>query len=127
MVWWCGVACLLVAGCANQIQNKEAVRQAIADHLAKNSGLNMDAVDMEIRSVSFQKDRASAAVMFRPKGSSSGDGMQMSYELERQGSRWVVKGRSESRGSAHGAVVPGAAMPPNHPPVAPGAEPRPNP
>jgi len=115
------------------------------DYLAQRTDLNMKMMQVDVTSVSFRQDEADATVSFRPKGAAGG-GMQMRYTLERQGSRWVVKGKGhpgagqEPHGkmpagqSPHGAMsggampggMPGAAagtpnpdLPPGHPAINP--------
>lgn len=124
---------LLLAGCAKDINNKEAVRTAVVDYLTKraeSTGLNMSSMEVQVASVSFQKDQAQAMVSIKPRGGADG-GMQMSYALVRKGDAWEVKGKQESGPNPHGAGAemppsqgappPPAAgeMPPGHPPVDP--------
>ena len=42
--------------------------------------------------------------------------MQMPYDLDRKGDKWVVRAHSEGGANPHGAVAQ-PALPPNHPPV----------
>ncbi len=110
------------------MQNEAAVKQGVVDYLAQRSDLNMKAMQVDVTAVSFREDEADATVSFRPKGSAGG-GMMMRYTLERQGSRWVVKGKGHSGvGQApHGQMPPGGmpgatpgaapALPPGHPSV----------
>lgn len=128
-------AALVIGGCSKDINNNEAVRQGVIDYLAKRTGqtgLDMKLMDVSVSNVAYNNNEATATVAFKPKGAGS-EGMSMNYVLERQGSKWVVKGRKESGGSSHGAgmgsAMPGAqppagamgseapAMPPNHPPI----------
>lgn len=123
-------------GCSRDINNKEAVKQAVIDHLSSRKGLDLDlsSMDVDVSSVSFKAGEAEAQVSFRPRGSQNASAaMEMRYTLERAGSQWKVKGKGSSgagdpHGSAppqaapHGTELPGApqALPPGHPPVAPG-------
>jgi hypothetical protein len=118
------------------------------DYLSHRTDLNMKMMQVDVTSVSFRQDEADATVSFRPKGAAGG-GMQMRYTLERQGSRWVVKGKGRSGagqsphgqpgggmpgGGMHGGGMPGAmpgagaesapALPPGHPAIGnpPGAK-----
>lgn len=122
------VAALALAGCNRGVESKEAVRQAVIDHLSTRTNLNMASMNVDVTSVSFKGDEADATVAFSPKGAGgSAQGMTMRYTLERKGNRWVVKGRADSGGhgggmgggamggSPHGSEPP--AMPPEHPPV----------
>ena len=107
---------LLLCGCSQDIQNKEAVRQGIIEHLSSNTGLDLASMDVEVTSVMFREGEADATVAFRAKGSAEAAAMlQMQYTLEQQGGRWVVLKKAESGESPHGEG--GGAMPPGHPPV----------
>jgi hypothetical protein len=111
------IGLLALCACGGAPQTKEAVRQAIIDHLAKRSDMVVSSMDIDVASVSFRQNEADAVVSFRPKGSASG-GMQMNYTLERQGREWIVKTKKESGGSPHGAAPqPAGDLPPGHPPV----------
>jgi len=123
---------LLAAGCAKDIQNSAAVRQAVLDHLKSRSdfGLNLDAMDIQVSNVSFRDKEADAQVAFVPKGGPAGSGMSMSYKLERSGDKWVVKSKAMTGmggapvGGAPGGAPAGSAseLPPGHMPTAGGAE-----
>ena len=121
------IAAVALGGCASNIQNADAVKRGVLDYLkerAPTMGLNMDAMDAVVTSVSFEKDVARAAVSFVVKGATGG-GMNMDYVLDRKGDKWVVRGRQVSPASPHGAeglpggALPGGApqgLPPGHPP-----------
>ena len=120
------------------------MRQGVIDYLSQRTDLNMKMMQVDVTSVSFRQDEADATVSFRPKGAAGG-GMQMRYTLERQGGRWVVKGKGrpgagqEPHGkmpaggmpgagqSPHGGAMPGGMpggtpnpdLPPGHPAVNP--------
>ena len=102
--------------CNRGIDTTEAVRQAVIDHLGKRSNLNVSAMNVEVTSVSFRQNEADATVAFTAKGAASGPPMTMRYTLERKGTRWVVKEKSET-GNPHGvgATAPPANLPPGHP------------
>lgn len=119
-------AALLLAGCGRGIDNKEAVRQGVLDHLATRAGLDLKSMQVDIASVSFRQNEADAVVSFSPKGTTdAAAAMKMNYTLEKKGNRWVVKGKKDSgmapHGGAPGAMPPGGAMPPDHPPAGKGA------
>jgi hypothetical protein len=120
-------AALLLASCSRDIQNTEAVRQGVVNYLRTRTGqtgLDVNQMQIDVVSVSFQKDQAYATMSFRPK--SGGEGMQLNYTLERKGNQWVVKGRTESGANPHGAGgLPSLApqLPPGHPTITPGATP----
>jgi hypothetical protein len=112
------LATVLLAACSRDIQNTEAVRKGIVEYLNTRSaemGLDMNLMDLEVTSVSFEQTKARAIVMFRPKGMTRG-GMSMSYSLDRQGDKWIVTGRQMTGGSPHGAP-PESGLPPGHPPA----------
>ena len=105
---------LCLAACHHGDRNNEAVRQGVVDYLAASKlKLNMDAMDANVTSVSFEKDVARAAVAFVVKGQPGGGGMNMDYVLDRKGDKWVVRGKQVSPGNAHGAE----ALPQGHPPA----------
>ena len=136
------MAALLACGCSRGVNSKDAVRQGVLDYLDQKksaTGLDMTKMNIEVSSVTFQNDEASATVSFNAKGAAGG-GMSMNYVLERKGAKWVVKGRKEQSGNPHGASgmpgampgsmgqpmpgAPGGTMLPGHPSVgtpAPGA------
>jgi hypothetical protein len=114
----------LLGGCSRSVENKEAVRLAVLDHLANRAGLNVASMQVEIVSVVFRQNEADATVSFRAKGSTGGPAMNMNYTLMKQGNGWVVKGRADTGASPHGGAgqmpgmsgMPGGA-PPGHPQV----------
>lgn len=123
------LAFLLLTSCAKDIQNTEAVRQGVLDYLKQRSteiGIDMNAMDVKVTSVSFEKEVARATVSFIPKGMPDGAGMNMSYVFDRKNDKWVVR-KSESgmasphAGQAESAAPAGSAptgqLPPGHPPM----------
>lgn len=131
-------AFLLTAGCSRAPEDKEAIRKAVADHVTKNAGIDLNQIDLTVADVKFEGNQATAAVSFKPKGAPE-QGMNMSYTLERRGNEWVVKGRGAGHGGMGGMGAgamgggmgagqmgsggeKGGDMPTGHPPVnAPGA------
>ncbi len=125
------MAFLFLASCSKDIQNQEAVRQGVIDYLQQRSkeiGIDMNAMDVKVTSVSFEKDSAHAGIAFVPKGLPANAGMSMSYVLDRKGDKWVVRGRQSDPASPHGGqALPGSAapggpgatdqLPPGHPPA----------
>jgi hypothetical protein len=117
-------AALLLAGCSKNIQNSEAVRSAVIEYLnsrAPQTGLDVNAMQVDIASTTFEKDTARVTVSITPKNTQGG-GMQMSYNLDRKGDKWVVR----PGGTPHGMVAPppnpgaapsGQKLPPGHPPI----------
>lgn len=86
-------AALIAAGaCKKQQTDKDAIRAGILQHLSGVGGLNLGAMDMDIRSVTVNGNQAHAEVEFKPKGSGpQGAGMQVSYNLEKRDGAWVVQ------------------------------------
>jgi hypothetical protein len=124
-----GLLLLLSAACGKDINNKEAVRAAVVEYLnskASSTGLNVASMDIQVGSVSFEKDQAQAMVSIKPKGMA--EGMQMTYALVRKGDKWEVKSKQQGAGGdPHGGVggeIPPSpdssnpALPPGHPPAA---------
>jgi len=124
-------AALVSVSCSRDIQNTDAVKQGVVDYLQAGkakTGLNVDAMQVEVRSVSFQRDEARASVYITPKGM-QGAGMQMNYVLARNGNKWQVRGRAENGANPHGGnemqQIPQQSLPPGHPQAGPdGAEPQ---
>lgn len=128
-----GVATLLACGCGRNIQNQEAVRKGVVTYLSQRTSLDINAMQVDVSSVTFRENEADAVVSFKPKGSTDPNaGMSMSYTLERKGNEWVVKGKAGKSGApAHGegmampgAAGPGGQMPPAHPPMGGEAAPK---
>lgn len=91
---------------APRLETKEAVKAAIDAHLAKRRGtIALDQMNVEVRDVKFQGDRAEADVLFSSKTGTAS--MTMHYALRREGDHWVVER------SASGDM----GMPPGHPPT----------
>ncbi len=118
---------LLLAACSKAPQDKDAVRQAVLDHLAKRSDMLAAAMKIEVVSVSFRDKEADAIVSVSPK--EGGTGIQMSYALAMEGGKWVVqKPASPAAGAPnpHGGGAPPPSMgemPAGHPPVPTGPAP----
>jgi len=131
----------LLCACKKNIDNNDAVKQGVTAYLAKRSDLL--AMDVNVTSVAYHGDEATATVRFQAKGNSNPNaGMSMQYVLQRQGNQWVVKGRAGGeahsgmpQGAPGGSAAPGAnggslgamptlpngqpsgALPPGHPPI----------
>ena len=129
-------AALLLAACAKKnIENKDAIRQAVVEYLnarQAQTGLDMSTMDVNVTAMTFERDTARATVEFRVKNSEAG--MQLNYTLDRKGDKWVVQARQDG-GQGHGVVgaEPGVAipsdkgqLPPGHPsiPATPPASPK---
>ncbi len=100
-----GLTVALLGGCKKNIDNDDAVKQGINAYLSKRSDLL--AMDVNVTSVAYHGDEATATVRFQAKGNSSPSaGMSMQYVLARKGNQWVVKGRAG--GDAHTGMPQGA-------------------
>jgi hypothetical protein len=85
-------ALLLGGGCKKQQSDNDAIRAGIMTHLNGLSGINVNAMVMDIKSVSINGNQAHAEVEFRPKtGAPPGAGMQVAYNLEKRDGAWVVQ------------------------------------
>jgi hypothetical protein len=121
------IGVFILSSCAKDIQNKDAVRQGIVDHLKarKNLDLDLSSMQLEITALTFRENEAEATVSFVPNGAAPSQGMSMKYTLVREGSAWKVKQKAEATNNPHtggGAAVPGmppggAVLPPGHPPM----------
>ena len=116
---------LMLTGCTKDINNKEAIRTAVIEHLTARQGqigLSLETMNIDVGSMSFQKDQATATISFKPKA--GGEGMQIPYAFERKGDKWTVRSRMESGPGGHGsgqAIPPSeGALPPGHPPAGAG-------
>lgn len=110
---------LILAGCAKDINNSAAIRQAVIDHLAARQGLdlNLSSLNVEVTALNMRPNDADATVSFIPRG--GGGGMTVKYTLEKSGGKWVVKAKKDS-GSPHGEAEPtppSGELPPGHPPL----------
>jgi hypothetical protein len=115
---------VIAGGCKKQANDEDAVRAGIDKHLSESAGLNMSAMDREVKQVTVNGDHANAQVEFRLKG---GDAkMNIQYTLERQGGEWKVLNSQPMTGQdAHPGMQPppggpdgaGDVPPQGHPPV----------
>lgn len=79
---------VLAAGCNKAARDDNGIRAAVQKHLAANSSLNMAAMDMYVKQVAVNGDRAQAQVEFRLK--QGGASMHVVYALERKDDGWTV-------------------------------------
>ncbi len=109
----------LLCSCSKSLDNKDAIRQGVLDHLSSRKGLDLDlkAMDVEVTNVSFRATEADATVSFRPKGSSGAAVMEMKYTLTRKGDQWAVKSKAEAGANPHTAPAEQGGLPPSHPPM----------
>jgi len=140
------VSLLGLTACKKQVNDNDAIRAGILQHLTSIGTLNMSAMDMDMRSVAVAGNQAHAEVEFRAKtGGPPVGGMQVAYDLEKRGAAWVVL-KSQPLGGAiqHPSTNPNPSanqpvhsmpnfneilnpsgapaqgtLPPGHPPVSP--------
>jgi len=105
--------CAVLAGCSPNIQNKEAVKKGVLDYFQSNNskiGLNLDQMAIDVVDVQFKDKEATAVVSIRAKASPTNDAaMQLKYQLEQKGDKWVVKGKTGV--DAHAPAAPAAESP----------------
>src|SRR5262249_44726956 len=110
-------AALFLGACSKDIQNKQALKDGGVEYLnsrMSQTGLDVSLMDVEVPSMSFERDQARATVVFHPKGQTQGAGMTMNYSFDRKGDKWVVHGRQDSGANPHGGgglPAPGQAPP----------------
>ena len=109
---------VLFAACNRRAQNEAAVRRALDQYLASRPTVNMQSMEMEVRSIQLREDTAEAEVTFRAKSDPKAT-MSTHYTLKRSGGRWEVQ--PQVPGSGHSVMprVPGGAgdLPSGHPPA----------
>ncbi len=116
-----GIVC--IGGCKKQQSDADGIRAGIRQHLTSLSTLNLNAMEMDIRTVSIQGNQAVAQVTFRPKTDApAGTGMEVSYQLEKRDAIWVVTktgaiggGITHPEPGANPHVQPGQTPTPGHP------------
>ncbi len=112
---------IVLGACAHKAENNDAVRAAIVQHVAKT--MSLDAMDVQVSSVTFHGDSADAVATFVPKGMPNSS-VSFNYDLERDGAGWKVKGRGRMNANhgqgaqiAPGTADPASPLPPGHPQV----------
>lgn len=104
------VALFGLGACNKAVNDNDAIRAGILQHLASISTLNMSAMDMDMRSVAVTGNQAHAEVEFRVKNSASpGGGMQIAYDLEKRGGVWVVQKSQPLGGLQHPSTSPNSS------------------
>jgi hypothetical protein len=115
---------VLAVGCKKPVNDQDAIRASIEKHLSAVSGLNLSAMDREVKQVSITGDHADAVVDFRLKDGSTG--MQVAYTLDRKDGAWNVvdskpMGMPDVPGMGGAPMgAPGSgnnSMPAGHPPL----------
>lgn len=94
------------------------MQEAILERLRTHSGLDLESLEVNTTSVSFDKNLAYATVAFHPKSDSNiNSGMSMKYTLEDRNGKWVVVNVGGLSSHVNGGVSGAGDLPPGHPPV----------
>lgn len=109
----------ILSSCSKAPQSKDAIRQAVLDHLGKRADMLAASMNIEVVSVSFRDKEADAVVSVSPK--EGGSGIQMTYSLAAEGNKWVVKkSGAPTSANPHDGMPAGPSsggLPAGHPPV----------
>ena len=100
------LAGLFLVGCSKNIQNTQAVREAVLADLEQRkskTGIDPSAMEISLGNVSFGQDEARANVQFSLKSIPGSGGMGMTYVLKREGDKWIVTDRQPSIVAPQGA------------------------
>ena len=110
---------VIAGGCKAKTENKDAIREGVIKHIAGMNGLNVNNMTITVTKATVTGDKAQADVEIRAKNSDpSAPGMQLSYEMQKQGDEWVVLKGQPTGGMQHpapGEMPPQGSMPPGHP------------
>ena len=98
--------------------DRDAIAEAIRQHLSTNKSINMAVMDMNLTDVSINGDQAQANAEFRLK--QGGTPMLMTYFLERHAGGWIVVRNQPGGGQfahppmdqTHSGTAPGPAQMP---------------
>jgi hypothetical protein len=134
LVYFVLVALIAALASCGVIGEKEkeraAITAALQKYLSERSGLNLSAMNWEIKNLNTDRDTAHVQVTFTAK--QGGASMIMDYQMKRENNVWTVQ-KSGLRGSEGMPAHPGAeaapsmppagsgtgALPPSHPPLSP--------
>src|SRR5258706_9921637 len=93
---------LVLAACARKnIENKEAIRQAVVEYLGSRTaqtGLDMSTMDVDVVAMTFERDTARATVAVKVKKSDAR--MQINYTFDRKTDKWVGQPKQKNGGGA---------------------------
>jgi len=110
---------LFTGGCRSKAANKDAIRDGVVKHISEMKGLNVNNMNITVTKTTINGDKAQADVDIRAKNSDpSAPGMEMTYDLEKQGDQWVVTKGQASGGAQHfnpNDLPKQGTMPPGHP------------
>ena len=124
------LASLASCGVIGEKEKERAeITAALQKYLSERSGLNLSAMNWEIKNLNVDRDAAKVQVTFTAK--QGGASMVMDYQMKRENNVWTVQ-KSGLSGSEGMPAHPGAeaapaappagtgtgALPPGHPPLA---------
>jgi hypothetical protein len=114
-----GTALLVAGGCKSKTENQNAIRDGVVKHIAGMNGLNVNNMTITVTKADIHGDTAEADVDIRPRNSDpSAPPMQLVYQMQKQGTEWVVV-KGEAKGGmqhpAPGEMPPQGSLPPGHP------------
>jgi len=125
------IASLASCGVIGEKEKERAeITAALQKYLNERSGLNLSALNWEIKNLNTDRDSAKVQVNFTAK--QGGASMVMEYQMKRENGLWTVQ-KSDARGSQGMPAHPGTeaaptmppagsgsgALPPSHPPLSP--------
>jgi hypothetical protein len=111
-------------------KERTAITAALQKYLSERSGINLSAMNWEIKNLNTDRDNATVQVAFTAK--QGGASMVMEYQMKKVNEVWTVQ-KSGLHGGEGMPVAPGATgtqdmppasttpgvLPPGHPPLAP--------
>jgi archaellum component FlaF (FlaF/FlaG flagellin family) len=109
---------------SEQEKERAAITAALQKYLSERSGINLSAMNWEIKNLNRDRDTATVQVDFTAK--QGGASMVMEYQMKKINNVWTVQ-KSGLHGGEGMPVTPGAgaapaapgALPPGHPPITP--------
>ncbi len=114
-----GTLLLFTGACKSKTENKDAIRDAVVKHIAAMNGLNVNNMTVVVTQATINGDKAQASVDIRAKNSDpNAPAMQLTYDLQKEGTEWVVLKGQPTGGMQHpapGQMPPAGNMPPGHP------------
>jgi len=113
-----GALLVLSGGCKSKTANTDAIRDGVVKHIASMGGLNVNNMTVTVTQATVNGDTATANVEIRAKNSDpSAPPMQLVYQMQKQGSEWVVVKGQPTGGMQHPAPgeAPQGNLPPGHP------------
>lgn len=112
------LASLASCGVIGEKEKERAeITAALQKYLHERSGLNLAAMDWEIKNLNTDRDNANVQVTFTAK--QGGASMVMEYQMKRENNVWTVQ-KSGPRGSVGMPAHPGAEAAPPTPPAGSG-------